>query len=108
MNQNAIHQLDMFLEDIGFPTDKEGLVLESLDSPLSSHVRDAIALLPEGEYMTREDVRRELIGLPDSEADKKLSEDDEDEMMEIKEENENVVEIEIIETEEDKQSERSK
>lgn len=100
MNQNAIHQLDMFLEDIGFPIDKEGLVVESLDSPLSSHIREAIALLPEGEYMTREDVRRELIGLPNHETDKKLIGDEDEEVIEVKDEES--VGIERAEKEEEK------
>lgn len=68
MNQDTIGQLNAFLEDIGFPTSKENLLLESLDAPLSQGVRDAIALLPGREYMTREDVRRELIGLPEDDA----------------------------------------
>lgn len=65
MDQSAISQLNMFLEDMGFPTDKESLLLESMEAQLPQGVRDAIALLPEGDYMTREDVRRELIGMPD-------------------------------------------
>lgn len=75
----------MFLEDVSFPTDKQNLLHESLDSPLPSHVRDAVALLPEGTYLTREDVRRELIGLPSDETEKKF-EDQEDEIVEMKEE----------------------
>lgn len=79
MNQNAINQLNMFLDDVGFPIDKEGLVHESLDSPLSQGIRDAIALLPEGDYMTREEVRRELIGIPvTDEKDNELEDDSEE------------------------------
>lgn len=80
MDLHAINQLDMFLEDVSFPTDKMNLVLESLDAPLSPRIQNAIALLPEGDYLTREEVRRELIGLPEEHWKEESHHDDEEDI----------------------------
>jgi len=64
MEQSIIHHLENFLEDIPFPIDKAGLVLESMDSPLPNNVREAIALLPNKEYESRAELKEELLGVP--------------------------------------------
>lgn len=80
MDQSIINHLDSFLEDIPFPTTKEGLLLEALDSPVPDNVRDAIALLPDTEYTSHEELRRDLLGVPfDDSVPKKDDEDDTEE-----------------------------
>jgi hypothetical protein len=64
MDMSIINHLEDFLEDIPFPIHKHGLVEESLDSPLPENIREAIALLPDREYLTREELKSELTGLP--------------------------------------------
>lgn len=64
MDLSIINHLEEFLEDIPFPIDKEGLLHESLDSPLPLNVREAIALLPDREYATRRELKNELLDLP--------------------------------------------
>lgn len=64
MEQSIITHLENFLSDVGFPIDKAGLVLESHEFPLPDNVREAIALLPDQEYTSREELKNELIGVP--------------------------------------------
>lgn len=64
MDRSIINHLENFLEDVPFPIHKQGLVEESLDSPLPNNIREAIALLPDKEYLTREELKNELVGLP--------------------------------------------
>lgn len=64
MDMGIISNLEDFLDDIPFPIHKHGLVEEAQDSPLPENVREAIALLPDKEYLTREELRDELIGTP--------------------------------------------
>lgn len=64
MDMSIISHLENFLEDIPFPIHKSGLVEESHDAPLPNNIREAIALLPDKEYLTREELKNELIGLP--------------------------------------------
>lgn len=64
MDLSIINHLEEFLEDVPFPIHKQGLVEESQDSPLPNNVREAIALLPDKEYLTREELKRELTDLP--------------------------------------------
>ena len=72
MDISTLSHLDDFLSDIGFPIDKHGLVQESHEFPLPNNVREAIALLPDREYASREEIRSELIGIPfDDEIPKK-------------------------------------
>jgi hypothetical protein len=56
------NHLDEFLSDVGFPLDKAGLVQEAYEFPLPQSVREAIALLPDREYHSREEVKTELLG----------------------------------------------
>lgn len=64
MDMSIINHLEDFLEDIPFPIDKGELVRESQDWTLPDNVREAIALLPDCEYATRGDLKRNLIELP--------------------------------------------
>lgn len=64
MDAATRNNLDEFLSDIGFPIDKTGLVQESHEFPLADRIRDAIALLPEKEYASREELKRELVQIP--------------------------------------------
>lgn len=64
MDMSIINHLEDFLEDVPFPIHKYGLVEESQDAPLPENVREAIALLPDKEYLTREELKSELVGLP--------------------------------------------
>lgn len=64
MDMSIIHHLEEFLEDIPFPIRKQGMVEEAMDSPLPANVREAIALLPDKEYLSREDVKDELLEMP--------------------------------------------
>jgi hypothetical protein len=64
MEQSIIHHLEEFLQDVPFPIDKDGLVQESLDSPLPANMREAIALLPDREYVSRAELKEELLGAP--------------------------------------------
>lgn len=83
MEQSIINQLEEFLNDIGFPIDKMGLVQESHEFPLSHNVRDAIALLPDKEYASRMELKEDLLGVPfENDIPKKdlLDEDEEDDL----------------------------
>ena len=62
MDTHATEQLEEFLQDIPFPIDRDGLVHEAFDSPLPNSIREAIALLPEHEYRSRDELKMELIG----------------------------------------------
>lgn len=64
MDMSIISHLEDFLEDIPFPIDKHALVEESYDAPLPDNVREAIALLPDKEYLSREELQNDLIGTP--------------------------------------------
>lgn len=64
MEASVIHHVEEFLSDVGFPIDRAGLVQESHEFPLPDNVREAIALLPDKEYGSREEVKRELIDVP--------------------------------------------
>jgi hypothetical protein len=64
MEQSVINHLEEFLSDVGFPIDKSGLVEEAYEFPLPNNVREAIALLPDRDYLSREEVKRELIDIP--------------------------------------------
>jgi hypothetical protein len=75
MDQSIIIHLDEFLSNVPFPIDKDGLVQESLDSPLPNTIRDAIALLPDREFESRTDVKTELIGVPFDDGVPKKDED---------------------------------
>ena len=61
---SIIHHLEEFLENIPFPIDKRALVEESLDAPLPENIREAIALLPDKEYLSRDELRNELTDIP--------------------------------------------
>jgi hypothetical protein len=72
MESDTHDALDDFLENIPFPIDREGLLLEAMESPLPRSVRDAIALLPDKEYRSRTEVKHALVGLsPDDDIPKK-------------------------------------
>lgn len=64
MDMSIINHLEDFLEDIPFPIHKSELVHESQDWALPDNVREAIALLPDREYSTREELKRDLTQLP--------------------------------------------
>jgi hypothetical protein len=64
MDMSIISHLEDFLEDIPFPIDKYALVEESYDAPLPDNVREAIALLPDKEYLSREELQSDLVGVP--------------------------------------------
>lgn len=64
MDMSIISNLEAFLEDVPFPIHKHKLVEESQDSPLPDNVREAIALLPDKEYLTREELKSELTDIP--------------------------------------------
>lgn len=63
MDASTISHLEEFFSDIGFPIDKHGLVQESYEFPLPQNVREAIALLPDREYESKDEIRHELIGV---------------------------------------------
>lgn len=77
MDTSTGNNLNEFLSDIGFPIDKSGLVQESHEFPLDPAIRDAIALLPDKEYASREDLKRELIHLPFDDEEAKKDEEEE-------------------------------
>ena len=64
MDATLIEHLDNFFDDIAFPVDKTQLVAESQDWPLPDNVREALLLLPEQEYSTREEIKNALIDIP--------------------------------------------
>jgi hypothetical protein len=63
MNTHDEH-LEQFFENIPFPIYKQALVEESLESPLPADIREAIVLLPDKEYNSKEDITRELMDIP--------------------------------------------
>ncbi|MEZ0208993.1 MAG: hypothetical protein ACAH17_02345 [Candidatus Paceibacterota bacterium] len=64
METRDVSYLERFFEDIPFPIHKSVLVEESLESSLPSGIREAIVLLPDIEYSSKEEVTRELLGHP--------------------------------------------
>lgn len=64
MNTHDAQDLERFFEDIPFPIHKSVLVEESLEAPLSQTIRDAITLLPNREYASKEEVASELLDIP--------------------------------------------
>jgi hypothetical protein len=75
MDRSSIAHLENFLEDVPFPIDRDGLVQESMDSPLPANVREAIALLPDKEYASRKELYDELLDVPFDDGTPKKSED---------------------------------
>jgi hypothetical protein len=75
MEQSIIHHLEEFLQDVPFPIDKDGLLQESLDSPLPTNVREAIALLPDREYASVPNSRKIFLGVPFDDGTPKKDED---------------------------------
>lgn len=65
MNTHDAHDLDRFFEDIPFPIHKNALMEESLEAPLSQTIRDAITLLPNKDYESKEEITRELMDIPE-------------------------------------------
>ncbi len=63
MNTHDAH-LERFFEDIPFPIHKSTLVEESLESSLPQDIRDAIVLLPDREYNSKEEITHELLDIP--------------------------------------------
>lgn len=80
MEQSVISHLELFLEDIPFPIDKEGLIQEAFDSPLPANIRDAISLLPDKEYASRAELKEELLGIPFDDGVPKKDEDSEEDI----------------------------
>jgi hypothetical protein len=77
MDASIINHLENFFDDIGFPVNKHQLIEESQDWPLPDNVREALALLPEQEYSTREEIMTALTDVPfDDGIPKKHAEDD--------------------------------
>ena len=64
MDDSIINHLEDFFDDIAFPVQKDQLVSESQDWPLPQNVREALILLPDQEYRTREEIKRDLKFLP--------------------------------------------
>jgi hypothetical protein len=64
MNMQDAKYLEHFFEDIPFPIHKRALVEESLESSLPEDIREAIVILPDMEYSSKEEVTRELMGMP--------------------------------------------
>jgi hypothetical protein len=64
MNLGDAHELELFFENVPFPIERDALVEEALESHLPSSIRDAIALLPDHEYRSKEEVTHELLGSP--------------------------------------------
>lgn len=64
MDISIIRHLEEFLENVPFPIDKWALVEESHDAPLPENIREAIALLPDKEYLSRDELRNELTDVP--------------------------------------------
>jgi hypothetical protein len=85
MDIHSLDPLENFFDDIAFPVGKGQLVAEAQDWPLPQHVRDALLLLPEHLYLTREEVKSALLGQPfDDGIPKKHMEeikDEDDDMM---------------------------
>ncbi|MEN9338132.1 MAG: hypothetical protein RIQ41_446 [Candidatus Parcubacteria bacterium] len=63
MQRNSVEAIEEFLNDVGFPVSKKALVQEADEFHLSSTDREAIALLPDREYLSKGDVHRELTGI---------------------------------------------
>lgn len=85
MDLSTISHLDAFFDDIAFPVHKHQLVEEAQDWPLPDNVRDALLLLPEQSYSSREEIKSALLGVPfDDGTPKKdledLKDDDDDHM----------------------------
>jgi hypothetical protein len=62
MNIRDARYLESFFEDIPFPIHKRALVEESLESSLPADIREALLLLPDMIYSSKEEVTRELLG----------------------------------------------
>lgn len=64
MDDSIINHLEDFFDDIAFPVQKDQLVSESQDWPLPQNVREALILLPDQEYRTREEIKSALTDVP--------------------------------------------
>lgn len=86
MDIHTPHQLEAFFDDIAFPVHRHQLIQESQDWPLSQDLREALLLLPEHEYSTREEIKNALLdrsfddGIPKKELERTELEEVDDHM----------------------------